>query len=350
MLEPILGLTQSWEVLKNSPLPVAVYGTGNGADRVFDRFEKLGIPVSAVFASDGFVRNRFFRGFKVKSLSEIESENDDFIVALAFASGRKEVINQIKSLSLRHRVIMPSVPVYGESVFDLDFLKRHFAEAEDALGILADEHSRFVFESIIRFQITGEPDCTFNCESSKNEAFSLLSLTENESFLDIGAYRGDTISEFLDSAGGYKKIAAVEPDRRNFAKLSAQYGSFDNCFLVNSAVFSHSGKAGFSSDSGRGSNLGGNEETDLVCVDELREQFGGFTYINCDCEGYEKEMLLGAVNTLRLDKPKLCVAAYHRSEDIFCLVNLIHEINPQYKIYLRHHPHISFWDTNLYCI
>ena len=64
----------------------------------------------------------------------------------------------------------------------------------------------------------------------------------------------------------------------------------------------------------------------------------------------ENEMLKGAIITLQQDKPKLCMAVYHKSEDIFDLVNKVREIYLDYKIYLRHHPHISFWDTNIYCI
>ena len=68
----------SWEFLKSTPLPIAVYGTGNGADRVFEEFEHLGITVSALVASDGFVRSRTFRGFEVKSISGLENEIGDF--------------------------------------------------------------------------------------------------------------------------------------------------------------------------------------------------------------------------------------------------------------------------------
>lgn len=52
--------------LKDADLPIVCYGTGNGADKIFDEFERLGIKISAVMASDGFVRDRSFRGFKVK--------------------------------------------------------------------------------------------------------------------------------------------------------------------------------------------------------------------------------------------------------------------------------------------
>ena len=43
MFEELLNTESSWEFLKSTPLPIAVYGTGNGADRVFQEFEKLGI-------------------------------------------------------------------------------------------------------------------------------------------------------------------------------------------------------------------------------------------------------------------------------------------------------------------
>ena len=91
-------------------------------------------------------------------------------------------------------------------------------------------------------------------------------------------------------------------------------------------------------------------EISAVCVDFLTEKHGKFTYVNIDVEGAEKQMLKGAINTLQQDKPRLCMAVYHRSEDIFDLVNQVKRANPDYKIFLRHHPHISFWDTNIYCI
>ena len=131
MFEDLLTTESSWEFLKNTPLPIAVYGTGNGADRVFHEFERLGITVSAVVASDGFVRKRTFRGFEVKSISALESEIGDFVVALAFASPLTEVIENVKELSLRHKVIMPSVPVYESEIFNKDFLRKHIEEVEN---------------------------------------------------------------------------------------------------------------------------------------------------------------------------------------------------------------------------
>lgn len=350
MLENLLTTESSWEFLKNTPLPIAVYGTGNGADRVFEEFKHLGITVSAVVASDGFVRKRTFRGFEVKSVSQLENEIGDFVIALAFASPLSQVIENIKTLSLRHKVVMPSVPVYESEIFNKDFLKNNLNEIELAYSRLADEQSKKVFDNIVRFQITGNLNYCFECETTKNEAFSILDLGESESFLDLGAYRGDTIEEFLQYAKSYNKIVAVEPDTRTFKKLQLNCGKLQNCVLLNNAIWSENCTLTFDGNKGRGAStkLQG-EEKSAICVDYITEKYGNFSYINIDIEGAESEMLKGAINTLQ-SNPKLCMAVYHKSEDIFALVNKIKEMNGNYRIYLRHHPHISFWDTNIYCI
>ncbi len=351
VFEKILNTQSSWEFLKNTPLPIAIYGTGNGADRVLEEFHELGITVSAVVASDGFVRKRTFHGFQVKSVSQLESEIGDFVIALAFASPIPDVIENVKALSKRHKVIMPSVPVFGDNIFNKEFLINNLDKIEKAYSSLADKQSKKVFENIINFQITGNLDYCFDCESTKDEAFEILNLGENESFLDLGAYRGDTIQEFLHYSKNYKKIVSVEPDKRTFKKLQINCENLENCTLLNNAVWSENCTLHFDDNKGRGGSAKNDGvEISGVSVDYLTEEYGEFTYINIDVEGAEKEMLQGAEMALQQYKPKLCMAVYHRSEDVFDLINRVENINSDYKIFLRHHPHISFWDTNIYCI
>ncbi len=351
VFEKLLNTQSSWEFLKDTPLPIAIYGTGNGADRVFEEFNRLGITVSAVVASDGFVRKRTFHRFEVKSISQLESEIGDFIIALCFASPLPEVIDNIKNLSQRHKVIMPSVPVFGDNIFNKEFLKNNLDKIENAYNSLGDDQSKKVFESIIRFQITGDLDLCFDCESTKDEAYDVLDLGENESFLDLGAYRGDTVQEFLHYTKCYEKVVAVEPDKRTFKKLQTNCENLENCICLNNAIWSENCTLNFDDNKGRGGSAKSDGiEIPAVSVDYLTEKYGKFTYLNIDVEGAEKEMLKGAKMTLQQHKPKLCMAVYHRSEDIFDLINQLKNINSDYKIYLRHHPHISFWDTNIYCI
>ena len=61
------------------------------------------------------------------------------------------------------------------------------------------------------------------------------------------------------------------------------------------------------------------------------------TFIKLDVEGAEYQALLGAEHTIASYKPKLAICTYHKLEDIWELPSLIHEMNPEYRFYLRHY-------------
>jgi hypothetical protein len=67
-------------------------------------------------------------------------------------------------------------------------------------------------------------------------------------------------------------------------------------------------------------------------------------------EGAEREALLGSRNTILRDSPALLVSAYHRSADLFSLPLLVHDLNPNYRLYLRRMAGIPAWDINLYAV
>lgn len=345
-------LITSWEKLQNTSKPIVLYGTGNGADRVLDELTRLGIPVSGVTASNGFVRKRLFRGFPVMSLSEAEAKFGDFFAAIAFASSLPEVMGNMYALAARHETVMPCVPVYGDEICNRAFVRAHKAEIESAYGLLADDFSKQVFENGLLFQLTGGLPLLKATESDKTEALAgILKLTPREDYLDLGAYRGDTIAELLQFSGGtYRTITALEPNRKTFQKLSAFAGGMENTALICAAVGDRVGTHAFMGNAGRGSSLGNRgEEIPVTTVDEICKN-KSVSYLKMDVEGAEYEAILGGRETLQAKKPKLNIAAYHRSADLFRLPCLLHEINPAYQIYLRHHPYIPFWDTNLYCV
>ena len=61
-----LSVEQSvWRRLQEETRPIALYGMGDGADKILAQFDRLGIRASAVFASDEFARGNLFHGFCV---------------------------------------------------------------------------------------------------------------------------------------------------------------------------------------------------------------------------------------------------------------------------------------------
>ena len=339
-----------WSCLKNSGKNIIIYGMGNGADKIINELERLNINIYGVMASDDFVRGQSFRGFTVKKLSELEQ--DDIIILTAFGSQRTDVIENILGLAQKHKVFAPDVPVYGDNIFNKEFYDSNRDKFEKVFDIFADDFSKKVFENEINFKLSGELKYLTDIFTDKDEAFKILNLGRNESYLDLGAYRGDTVEEFLRYTGGhYKNITALEPDRKNYRKLMEYTKSLSDIRLWNMGIWSSDGDMYFDASLGRGSSIHieGSKKVPVTKIDTLY-QVQKVSYIKFDVEGAEKQALLGGINTLRRDKPKLNIALYHRSEDIFELPLLLHEINPDYKIYLRQHPHIPAWDMNLYAV
>jgi len=69
--------------------------------------------------------------------------------------------------------------------------------------------------------------------------------------------------------------------------------------------------------------------------------------VKMDIEGSEYNAIIGAKETIYKNSPKLAISVYHRRNDLFTLPLLIHEIEPKYRLYLRHHSN-SFRETLLY--
>lgn len=65
---------------------------------------------------------------------------------------------------------------------------------------------------------------------------------------------------------------------------------------------------------------------------------------------HEQDFLQGCRQVITRDRPKILIAAYHRSEDLFALPQQIAAIRPDYRFYLRHYRYIPAWDVNLYCV
>ena len=348
MLDFMSENKSSWEKIKESGLPVIIYGMGNGADKVLDEFIRLDIPVKGVTASDDFVRGQIFRGFKVTKLSEFDGE---FIVAIAFASCIPEVMNHIFSLQTKYRVLVPCVPVFGDEIFNRDFIVKNKDKIMRAYNLFEDD-SKAVFAGCIDFIFGGELNKLEEITTSKNEVFdNIIKFGENESYLDLGAYRGDTVEEFIENCDGkYNSIIALEPDRRTFRKLCEYLENIPDSVSYQKAVYSENKTLIFSDKAGRQSAISSNgTQVEAITVDTLCSD-KDITYIKMDVEGVEYDAIEGAKETLKNKKPVLNIALYHRSEDIFELPLKISEINPEYKFYIRKHPYIPCWDMNLYCI
>lgn len=60
-------------------------------------------------------------------------------------------------------------------------------------------------------------------------------------------------------------------------------------------------------------------------------------FLKADIESYEFDMLLGAKNILKRDKPKLAIAIYHNAYDMYNILDWLDNLKLGYKFYIRQH-------------
>ncbi|MBQ8209826.1 MAG: FkbM family methyltransferase [Clostridia bacterium] len=340
-----------WEIAKETDKPILLYGTGNGADKILDELERLQISIDEVFAGDGFVRNRTFRGFPVLSYDDAKERFGHFLVLLAFGSSRSEVIENFVRVAKEQELYSVDVPVFGDNIFNRSFYEKHRNEIAAVRNMLADEQSVKVFDNVVNFKLTGNIDLLFDCETPVSEAYeNILKLNNNEIYMDLGAFNGDTVHQFLQFVDDYKKIYAAEPDVKNFAKLIRNTSEIENIECLNCCICDNTGEIAFSAHGGRN----GTEDSKGVSVKcETVDSILGnndVSYIKFDIEGFELKAIEGASETIKRCKPKMLISCYHRSEDIFSLPLKVMSIRNDYKVYIRHNPYIPAWDTQFYFV
>ena len=341
-----------WHRLPEETRPVVLYGMGDGADKLLKLCGRFGVRVQGIFASDEFVRGQQFAGFTVQTYRDIAAQFPDALILVAFGTERPEVLERIYTIAGAHEVLAPDIPLFGEELASPEVLREKLPALEAMYGQLADEQSRRVLAAMLDYKLSGKIEYLRNCETPREEIFSgIFSLEQDETYIDLGAYDGDTVQEFVRRTGGqYRRILAFEPDKKNYVKLERNVTAMElpDITLFPCASWSTPGALTFAGKGGRNSALG--EKGYTVPAESVDHVLAGdeATYIKMDVEGAEYETLLGCRVTISRYAPKLAVSAYHRTWDLLELAQLLWQLNPQYRVYLRHHPYIPGWETNLY--
>ncbi len=340
-----------WQALREEKRDILLYGMGNGADKLLARLAEREIPVAGIFASDGFVRGHSFHGMRVLSFSEVQAlyPPGACVVLLAFGSSRPEVLALFERVAARYPLLVPDLPVCGDTLFTAEFCRTHENELRAARALFCDEESRALYDAVLACKLWGEYRL-FDKATSERQAWDLLRTHEISRMADFGAYNGDSGKEAMERTA-LRFLLAAEPDRRNFKKLSDWASTQESCAVechqvavcdqVGEALFDASGNRNAGLCTGRGSVTVKTSSPDAL----LRQR--AVDYLKYDVEGAEALALRGSVDTIRRHRPAIRLALYHRPEDLFALPLLLWQICPAYRFYLVRARGCPAWDLDL---
>lgn len=324
-----------------------LFGTEALGRKTLLRFRKAGIRISALSDNDKNKWGKAIDGIPVIPPHDIRKHpNVPVIITSKYV---KDIDKQLRDESVRHVVPHYILNVIFPRLFPDVFYSYAFktilngrAKAIRAYGMLSDRKSKNLFLALMDFMISLEAQKVPSIEGDQYFPKELPLLDDFETYIDVGAFDGDTLKEFLHRQGRrFRKYIALEPDKASFSKLSGKIpGRYKK--KISALCLAASSKNGFITFTCLGRedsfiSTGGKDKVRTVTIDKLCHG-EKVTSIKIDVEGHETDVLRGSAGILKRWKPKLAVCVYHLPKHLWEIPIQIARINPEYRrYYLRHH-------------
>ncbi|MGC1302367.1 MAG: FkbM family methyltransferase [Caulobacteraceae bacterium] len=295
-----------------------------------------------------------------KALSPEQARSRTFVGAVMNpAADSSEMLGWAGALPFAARVIGPDLPdALGERAGTCWRSSRRLIHDNlEALRTvflrLADAESLRVYSALLDYRITGliEHHPPFDIANQYLPP-DLPGFDRPITFVDGGAYTGDTCAHLLAQGIEIRRYVAFEPDRNNFTRLSdfVRNAPISESVALPCGLSDGFRTLSFLDGQGLASKVvdGGEDAVTIVCVG-LDQSLPGLRpdFIKMDIEGGELAALEGMAQTIEAARPRLAVSLYHRPEDLWTLPAWISRYYD--RLHIRQHAGYGF-ETVLYAI
>lgn len=318
---------------------------------------KLGKSVLKYLEVDGIIDD-FTRVQKSrkKTVLQIEEVPKDSIILTVATGSPLEVKIKLDDLGYTHFNYLAFIRYSNLDLvhppFIMDF-KNDFLENEskyqNTYNLLADKKSKEVFEKVINFKMSFDLEFMKGFTNNFDEQYfdkDLIPNIKDITFVDGGAYVGDTLPNIIKNFPDYKKIYCIEPNDLHIkiAKRDFQHQRdirFINCGLGKEKL--EITEAQESQDICEHDY----QATNINTIDNLIKEKVDF--IKLDIEGAEQDTIIGAKETILKYHPILAICIYHKAQDWYKVPELVLDIRNDYKVYIRHYME-GIYETVMYFI
>ena len=335
-----------------------VFGAGNGGRFAKACLEGMGKRVAFFCDNDPKKDGTFIGSTMVLAPERLLEQDIPICIASDWAN---EIASQLKGMGIKRYLDLSAMLWHhggneSANISARELMSNNMEDIEKAYGMFADEESRRVFLSVIKYRLTLDPAGLVNAPF-KQYYNPHASLVRNDVIIDGGAWVGDTAIGFARHLACQCKVFSLEPEKTNYDLLRENIiasGLEGVVEPVMAGFWSNGCQMRFNSDIryGEGTQYHvdpeGAGEIELVALDGFARERGICpTLIKMDIEGAEVKVIEGSRETVAERSPRLQISVYHRASDLWEIPLLIKGINPRYKFHLSHHSN-NFSDTVLY--
>lgn len=347
---------------KSIKYSLIIWGMGALGKTICNWLLKNKITVEAFCDNNRAKIGTYFEGIRCVQYEHLEANKDKVYIIVAVADKREKynrMINeQLKSFpNVYHNPL--GISAYLLQTFDLEAEQWHRFYNE-SYKLLCDSKSKEIYKFLfdLRMQSSiidyGLDYMDKYFDDNQYIARDVVDYKNVRTVVDCGAFCGDSLQEFIDANIG-TEYHCFEMDAEVFEILSRnvkeKYSDiYKNIYLYLLGVGEKNEDINYISDMNGASRVSGDGEryARIVSLDSVFED-REVDYIKMDIEGAEESAITGACGVIRRDHPILAISMYHNFAQFVQIPLLIHQICPEYKIFIRHHKY-TFDDTVCYAV
>lgn len=339
---------------KNLNPGIYILGTNKYGVNVKTWLEKNGYIISG-FIND-YTNELHFSDAPIIKTINVPPKQD---IINAIVEGRTvDGFNTIEALKPRQQIDYFSLQLaYPYELNEVDFMKdtkeiiNTHKEYLNLYNTLEDKESKDTLEALTNFRLNRDIKSLYSFRFRLHDQYfePFIKLNTHPVFVDGGGFDGMTSVMFAKLYPDFKSIYLFEPNGEAFRKAQANLSNLKNVQLFLNGLWDSTTTLKFDSTLSSASKISaeGNLIINTTSIDEeIRDKVD---YIKLDIEGAEYRALEGAKNCIKKFKPDLAICVYHNQHDFIDIPRFILNIEPGYKVFLRHYTQGVF-ETVMYFV
>lgn len=337
------------EELRMGP-DIYIYGAGFVGRKVLKlcRENNLKNIVAAMVDEPYYQENSFLEGIPIYTPEMVLAKRKDEIVILMgmkdMSKGHKlkEGFPQIKKV-----YCLPNLACEEEFYLSREEYVRHQLQISEVQTLLADEVSKEVFSAWIEGCISYDVSKIFNYCKEHISYFNngIFGVEGDSSYVDVGAYIGDTIEDYIEYNNAVKHIYAFEGDAEFCEQMHKKFCVADGAIadrikIYSCILWSKNTEVSFAKSSqdayvGACVHENNSEKNDVAkTLDSvLLNNIEGVDLLKINVIG-SAEVLEGAASIVRKFHPKIAIkVGWTGFDNTYKIITLLKKYN--YQIYMR---------------